>query len=196
MKKLTLAMFLSLVICFLASFVSNANQISLMTDKFVRLHVIANSNSDFDQSVKLKVRDSVLAEADSLLGACQDKESAVSVIKSNLDRLTVAANTALKDCPYTAVCTLEKTAFNTRNYGDFTLPAGEYDALCVKIGASLGKNWWCVCYPDICLSACTKIDECDILTQEELVILKTPKKVRYKLFCFELFNKLKAFFFR
>lgn len=194
MKKLTLAMLLSLIICLASSVVTNANEVTHMTDKLIRLHVIANSDSDYDQAVKLKVRDAVLKEADSLLASCRDKETAAQIINQNLDILTQTANEVLADCPYTATCSLQKTEFDTRVYDNFTLPAGEYDALCVKIGTASGKNWWCVCYPGLCLPCATKIDDCETFTHDELIILKTPEKVRYKLFCFELFRKIKAFF--
>lgn len=165
-----------------------------MTDKLIRLHVIANSDSEFDQSVKLKVRDAVLSQADLLLSSCTDKQSATEIITQNLDVLENTANRVLADCPYTAICTLEKTEFDKRVYDNFTLPAGEYDSLCVKIGDASGKNWWCVCYPGLCLSAVSKIEDYETFTSDDLVILKTPDKVSYKLFCFELIRKIKAFF--
>ncbi len=194
MKKLTIAMLLSLIICLTSSIISNANEVENMTDKLIRLHVIANSDSEFDQEIKLAVRDAVLNEASRLLSDCKSKDSAKSIILDNLDALQTAANSALSNCPYTAACTLEKSDFDTRVYDDFTLPAAEYDSLLVKIGNASGKNWWCVCYPSICLSSASKIEECEVFTDGDIIILKTPEKVRYKLFCFELVKKIKAFF--
>lgn len=194
MKKLTIAMLLSLIICLTSSIISNAKEVEDMTDKLIRLHVIANSDSEFDQEIKLNVRDAVLTEASRLLNDCQSKESAKNIIFDNLVALQNAANSALSNCPYTAICTLERSEFDTRVYDDFTLPAAEYDSLLVKIGNASGKNWWCVCYPSICLSSASKIEECEVFTDGDMIILKTPEKVRYKLFCFELFKKIKAFF--
>ncbi len=194
MKKLTIAMLISLVICFAISVISNANEVQIATDKLIRLHVIANSDSETDQEIKLVVRDAILTQADTLLSSCQDKESAVEIISESLDILTQSANSVLADFDYKAVCSLEKCFFNTRIYDDFTLPAGEYDSLCIRLGDANGKNWWCVCYPGLCLPSAIKIDECDTLSDDEIIMFKSPEKVRYKLFCFELFQKLKRLF--
>ncbi len=194
MKKLTLAMLISLIICFATSVISNANQVQTATDKLIRLHVIANSDSEMDQKIKLVVRDAVLSQADTLLSTCQDKESAVEIISQSLDILTQATNSVLADYDYKAVCTLEKCSFNTRTYDGFTLPAGEYDSLCIRLGDANGQNWWCVCYPGLCLPGAIKIDECNSLSDDEIIIFRSPEKVRYKLFCFELFQKLKRLF--
>ena len=188
-------MLLSLIICAISNIVSNANEVTNMTDKLIRLHVIANSDSEYDQAVKLTVRDAVLAQADAILSGCQNKESAVLVLSENLGTLTDAANQALSYCSYTAACSLEKSEFDARVYDGFTLPAGEYDSLLVKIGDASGKNWWCVCYPGICLSTASKIEECEVFTEGDIIILKTPEKVKYKLFCFELVKKIKALLF-
>lgn len=194
MKKLTLAMLISLVICFASSVISNANEVQAATDKLIRLHVIANSDSEADQDIKLAVRDAVLSQADTLLSSCEDKESAARIISQSLNVLTQAANSVLSDFDYKAVCSLEKCSFNTRTYDSFTLPAGEYDSLCVRLGDANGQNWWCVCYPGLCLPSAVKIDDCEALSDDEIIIFKSPEKVRYKLFCFELFQKLKRLF--
>lgn len=194
MKKLTLAMLISLMICLTTSVISNANEVQTATDKLIRLHVIANSDSDIDQQIKLVVRDAILSQADALLSACQDKESAIEIISQNIDILTQAADSVLSDFDYNAICSLEKCSFNTRTYDDFTLPAGEYDSLCVRLGNAEGKNWWCVCYPGLCLPSAAKIEDLEMLSEDEIVIFKSPEKVRYKLFCFELFQRIKKFF--
>lgn len=194
MKKLTLAMLISFVICLFSSVVSNANDVQNTTDKFIRLHVIANSDSERDQEIKLTVRDAVLSEADALLKGCESKENAIAVINDNLEGFTNAANEALDNCGYTAVCSLEKTTFDKRVYDDFSLPAGVYDSLLVNLGSASGKNWWCVCYPELCLPSAVRLEECKSLSENDVMILKTPEKVRYKLFCFELIRKIKSIF--
>ena len=194
MKKLTLAMLISLIICISTSIISNANEVQAATDKLIRLHVIANSDSETDQEIKLIVRDAVLSKADTLLSSCDNKESAVEIITQNIEVLTLAANSVLSGFDYKAVCTIEECYFNTRTYDDFTLPAGEYDSLCVRLGEAKGKNWWCVCYPGLCLPSAVKIDDCEILSEDEVMIFKYPQKVRYKLFCFELLRKIKRLF--
>lgn len=196
MKKLTLAILLSLILAFAANVASNAAEVDTLTDKFVRVHVIANSDTEDDQALKLKVRDAVLDAAGEFLVDCSDKETAMTRILKNLPKLqTVATDEIARNgYDYTVKCTLAKELFDTRVYDDFTLPAGEYDSLCIRIGDAAGKNWWCVCYPQLCIGAVTKIDDSGILTDGELRIVKEPKTVRYKLWCYEVIKKIKTIF--
>ena len=196
MKKLTLAILLSLILAFAANVMSNAAEVETLTDKFVRVHVIANSDSEDDQALKLKVRDAVLDAAGEFLTDCADKTAAMDLILKNLPRLQSAAvdEIARNGYDYAVKCTLAKEPFGARVYDDFTLPAGEYDSLCIRIGDAAGKNWWCVCYPQLCIGAVTKIDDSGILTDGELKIVKEPKTVRYKLWCYEIIKKIRTVF--
>ena len=196
MKKLTLAILLSLVLAFAANVMSNAAEVEMMTDKFLRVHVIANSDSEEDQELKLKVRDAVLEAAGEFLLDCADKDGAMELILKNMPMLQSAAANEISRSgyDYAVKCTLAKETFDTRVYDDFTLPAGEYDSLCIRIGKAEGKNWWCVCYPQLCIGAVTKIDDSGILTDGELRIVKEPQTVRYKLWCYEVIKKLKLLF--
>ena len=117
----------------------------------LRLHVVANSDSPYDQEVKLLVRDGVFKELEALVGEAGSKEEAQALISANLERLEEVAAEILSqyaDYPLTAV--LEKTVFPTKSYGELVLPAGEYDALRLVLGAGEGKNWWCVIFPPLC----------------------------------------------
>ena len=194
MKKLTLAILISLILCAAANIASNAAEVEGLTEKFVRVHVIANSDSEDDQALKLKVRDAVLNVSEDILSGCQDKKSALERIRKNLSELQAAAGQAVSDngYSYSVSCTLQKEQFDTRVYDDFTLPAGDYDSLCIRIGSSEGRNWWCVFYPQLCIGAAMKIDDSGILTDGELKIVKEPEKVRYKLWCYEVIKKLKS----
>ena len=196
MKKLTLAIFLSLILMLAANIITNAAEVESLEDKFVRIHVIANSDSEDDQALKLKVRDAILETAETFLTDCPDKSAAMELIRDNLPKIQSAAEEEIirNGYSYSVCCTLAKETFDARIYDDFTLPAGEYDSLCVRIGEADGKNWWCVCYPQLCIGAATKIDDSGILTDGELRIVKEPQKVRYKLWCFEVVKKLKSFF--
>lgn len=193
MKKLTAAMLLSLIICTISGVFSNADEVRSLTDKIVRIHVIANSDSEYDQTLKLTVRDAVLNKVSVLTDEYACKEDALSAICGSLDEISAAAQEALdaegNSCP--VICTLEKEEFDKRVYDDFTLPAGEYDSLCIRIGEAKGRNWWCVCYPSLCVGTCVSVDDCGSFSDDELIIIKHPEKVRYKLWCFELVRKLK-----
>ena len=126
-----------------------------LSEGLIRLHVVANSDSEADQSVKLQVRDAVIASIQEDLSRISDVEEAKAYLQANLPRIQAAADSALEkagfDCG--AVVTLCEEAFDTRYYDTFTLPAGVYEALRVIIGTGEGHNWWCVAFPSLCLSA-------------------------------------------
>lgn len=123
-----------------------------LADKLVRLHVVANSDSEADQTVKLQVRDAVLEETRRILA---DGEDPISVLRAGLADIERTANEALSKAGSgdRATVSLESELFPTREYETFSLPAGRYTALRVTIGEGRGRNWWCVVYPALCLSA-------------------------------------------
>ena len=118
----------------------------------LRLHVIANSDSVKDQSIKLIVRDTVLSESKKLLSGALTKSEAKRRIRSDSEALKEAADKALagQDAGYASRIETGKYQFPEKSCGDLTYPAGEYDALKVVLGEGRGHNWWCVIYPDIC----------------------------------------------
>ena len=126
-----------------------------LNEELIRLHVVANSDSEEDQAIKLQVRDAV---TESLRGAMEqvaDVKEAKAYLQENLSKIQTVANEALKKagCDYQAVVTLCKETFDTRYYDTFTLPAGVYEALRITIGEGEGKNWWCVVFPSLCIPA-------------------------------------------
>lgn len=121
-----------------------------IADKTVRLHVVANSDSREDQARKLVVRDAVLREVSRLTANCQSAEEARSVIGENLALIEEAARSV---CEEEISVSQQVEDFETRYYDTFTLPAGEYPSLRVNIGQAEGKNWWCVVFPSLCVSA-------------------------------------------
>ena len=125
---------------------------SLADKDLIRFHVIANSDTVYDQSVKLKVRDRVLDTVQPLLKNAENAEEAGEILKENKDRITETANKVLKEenCDYTAETTLGTSLFPTKSYGDLTLAAGKYKACRIILGDGRGKNWWCVLYPPLC----------------------------------------------
>ena len=126
-----------------------------LSDKVLRLHVLANSDSAADQARKRKVRDSVLETASAILEGCPDRETAEQRLSAALPEIEDAARAriAAEGGKQTVTAELRPTVFPTREYEDFTLPAGEYLALRVVLGEGEGHNWWCVAFPSLCLSA-------------------------------------------
>lgn len=141
---------LSLLVCAFAK-----EEQTDIADKLIRLHIIANSNSDNDQSLKLKVRDEVLKSVEELTRNCTTKEEAREVIKQNLSRFENIANRVCEEAgvSYRANAELANTSFPTKKYESFALPAGSYEALRIKLGNASGENWWCVLFPPLCVSA-------------------------------------------
>lgn len=154
-----------------------------LSKKVLRLHVLANSDSEADQQLKLKVRDAILQESDRLFQQSDSKEAAMAQMATHLSDVEQVAERTLRkngcDLPVTAA--LKKVEFNTRTYGNITLPAGDYDALQVEIGAAKGKNWWCVLFPSLCVPSSTNVQMEDVLTQDELqVVEQSGYDVRFK----------------
>ena len=120
---------------------------------FVRLHVVAASDSAEDQAVKLRVRDACLRCARELLSDCPDADAAYVALRENRAAFLRVARVAAAEAGSAGPVRAETGvfAFPDRFYGDLFLPAGEYRALRVVIGAGGGHNWWCVLYPSLCL---------------------------------------------
>lgn len=128
---------------------------SALADQVLRLHVVANSDSDSDQARKLLVRDAVLAEASQLLEGVSDRKGAEAALSPHLEELAQAGTEALAKTgradPVTVA--LADQWFPTKEYDGFSLPAGQYRALKVTIGEGKGRNWWCVVFPPLCLAS-------------------------------------------
>ena len=124
-----------------------------LAEKTVRLHVVANSDSDADQAQKLAVRDAVLPVIAALTEDCANARQAREALAAHLPEISAAAQSASGDLPVSASLTDE--AFPTRHYDTFTLPAGTYPSLRIRIGAAQGHNWWCVVFPSLCTAATT-----------------------------------------
>ena len=121
-------------------------------DNIIRFHVVANSDSEKDQSNKLAVRDAVVSYLQDRMENLSNSEDAKKFIASNLDKIKQIATETLRrlGADDAVKVTLALEEFGTRIYDTFTLPAGIYDALRIEIGEALGKNWWCVVFPSFC----------------------------------------------
>ncbi len=134
------------------SVISDKNQLQ---EEVLRLHVVAASDSEADQEVKLKVRDAVLAAVEGDLSGAFTKEQAHEQIAAKLSELEEVANAVLEAEGFAdrATVTLTEEEFPTREYDTFSLPAGVYDSLRITIGEGQGQNWWCVVFPSLCVPA-------------------------------------------
>lgn len=121
----------------------------------LRLHILANSDSEADQALKLQVRDAILRQAGPLLAGADTQAQALARAAEALPAIRAAAEEALAraGCGDAVCVRLENRFFATKEYDGFTLPAGRYDAVRVEIGAHAGHNWFCVLFPPLCVPA-------------------------------------------
>ncbi|MBQ7817513.1 MAG: stage II sporulation protein R, partial [Oscillospiraceae bacterium] len=121
----------------------------------IRLHVVANSDSDEDQALKLKVRDAVVEKLQDTMESFPTMEEARAYLQEHLPELEAFVNKVIQELGFTdtATVSVDREAFDKREYDTFILPAGYYEALRITIGEGQGKNWWCVVFPSLCIGA-------------------------------------------
>lgn len=123
-----------------------------LKDNLVRLHVVADSDDEEAQTLKLKVRDSVAAYTETLLADVDSAEESLTILKNNIENIeSVAMKTIAEEGHNEPVeASVGEFDFPIKSYGDITLPTGNYNALKVVIGSGSGQNWWCVLFPPLC----------------------------------------------
>jgi len=168
-----------------------------LAQAMIRLHVVANSDSVEDQALKLAVRDRVLEQTAALWPEGADPETAQEVLQEHLAAIEAAGRAVIhqwgKDDPITAQ--IGTCWFPTKQYGDISLPAGEYTALRLVIGDGGGQNWWCVVFPPLCLNAAGEsLDAAAVagyLTQEQTALVTGSEGYVLKFKCMEWLGQLK-----
>ena len=134
---------------------SFGEECSFIRENTLRLHILAKSESPADQALKLKIRDAVLSHSGELFSGCDTRQKMVGAAQEQLsDIQRIAEQTAMHngyDLPVTVSVT--DMFFETRRYDNVLLPAGTYTAVRIELGEAAGKNWWCVLYPPLCVSA-------------------------------------------
>jgi stage II sporulation protein R len=171
----------------------------------IRFHVIANSDSEDDQALKLKIRDRILNEMGEQFENSSSIDESRRMIESNMDTLKYIAEDEIKKDgkDYMAQVYLGEDDFPTKSYGGITFPAGEYEALKVVIGEGKGKNWWCVMFPPLCfvdithgISGDVQEELKEVLSEDEYELILSDKKPHMKLKSktVEIFKKTKTQF--
>ncbi len=162
MKKTLLA--LSIVIATVISIVLGnltafAKECRIVRENTLRLHIIAASDSEFDQELKLKIRDRILAEG--LFLETDDIDEALRTAMKNLDEIEAVAREVISEAgaDYPVSAEIETMFFEVREYGDVVMPAGRYKALRIVVGSGEGKNWWCVLFPPLCVNPASETNE-------------------------------------
>lgn len=154
-------------------------------ESVVRVHILANSDSEADQAVKMRVRDAVTAAGAGLLDGVTTREEAEQRLQEALPRLTEVARDCVRQAGFSYPVTAELTEmyFTTRVYENATFPAGRYHAVRISIGQAKGRNWWCVMYPPLCVSAATDKDSLqEVLPGEAYAVVEDSSRfvIRFK----------------
>ena len=171
-----------------------------LSEKILRLHIIADNDSEEAQSVKLLVRDAVCDYLSPLPEGIDNKEAVCDYLNRHIPELIAITDEVLQQngCDYRASATIEKRYFPLKTYGAYAFPPGKYDALCITLGSGQGQNWWCLAFPSLCLldGSYAVTDEAGgqqlkiLLTDEEYeAILIQEPKIRFR---FRLLEWLKG----
>ncbi len=151
MKKFLLALGIGFICLFILNSEFKATEAALASN-VIRFHVLANSDEEMDQQLKLKVRDRVIKEASSMFDKSGDINAARCTVLDNLENIKAIAKDEIEKngFNYDVNVSLGQSHFPTKTYGEIVLPAGSYEALKIEIGNAKGQNWWCVFFPPLC----------------------------------------------
>lgn len=144
---------ITLVLTFAIFLISCLSAQKSLSTKVLRLHILANSNSSFDQELKLKVRDEIVKHLTPLLKDSSNLAETKQIVSKNITNLNeIAQSVVSKYSNYQTNTTLSTSSFPTKQYGNISFPAGQYEALKITIGEGEGNNWWCVMFPPLCFT--------------------------------------------
>lgn len=195
--KIECAALTAFIICIFISTYNLDRNCDDIRKNILRLHVIAASDSENDQKLKLELRDELLCAGSEIFSGSKTKKEAEEKISKELAVLeSISCRFLEGKGQYDGVTvSLEKCFFPTKKYNGFTLPAGYYDALRVVIGKGEGKNWWCVMFPALCLPASDKTYASfdGILTEESKKII-TEEKYELRLWLVEKWQEIKKIY--
>ena len=197
MKK---ALYYGLVLLFVGIFIAvfpTEGEGDIYTDT-IRLHILARSDSESDQKIKLEIRDRLLAEYGERLSSYTSKDEAAEAISALMQDITADVDMWLGELDCDAKCKVYLTEewYDTREYENFILPQGTYTSLKIVIDEGVGKNWWCVMFPPLCLDIATEnapADDATIgYTEEEITLITKPKRYNVKFKVLEIISDIFA----
>ncbi len=191
---------LLLTVFLLLNLVSYSNYVFAgLQDNIFRLHILANSDSEEDQALKLKVRDSVIDYMEEINFGSKTKEETIKVVSEKLEEIKKIAENKIHELGFDYEVNLEIGNFNfpTKYYGNISLPAGNYDALKINIGKAQGQNWWCSLFPPLCFIDISsgyleeedkEILEDNLSEEEFMLISSSSPDIKLKFKILELLN--------
>lgn len=184
---LPLFMILTLTLSFFQPIIATSEDIS---NKILRLHILANSDSTEDQNLKLGLKNYFLENTSDLFSG-KTLEENIEIAKKNTLTLEKLCNKFITESgyDYETKVIVDKEYFDTRVYDDFTLPAGVYNSIKIVIGEGSGHNWWCIVFPSVCLYSCSE-SMSDYLTEEEMELISDGYTPKFKII--EIYEKIKS----
>ena len=193
-KILEISVALGLVLTLLFYVVSFGVSCDNIRDEVVRLHILANSDSDADQNVKLVVRDKILKSGNELFSGNMTVETAYSRLSDNKEVIKSYINNILREegFDYVAEVYLVSEYYPTRTYETFTLPAGKYLSVKIILGNGEGHNWWCVMFPPLCLPAVSQNTDVNAVFDDDCVkIVKSSEQYEIRFKIVEIFEMIR-----
>lgn len=186
--ELTIALTLFFVLCY-AAFCDMSQQ--ALSDDVLRLRVVADSDEAIDQHIKLRVRDRVLELLQPLQTQADSQTDMQQLMRHHMQEITNAAQQEVYDCGSTDAVTacLAKEWYPTRKYDSFSLPAGTYEGLQIRIGSAEGHNWWCVLYPSLCLDPASAENK---LTADEQAMIHPEQGYEIRFRTVEILGSLRG----
>ncbi|MEE0946498.1 MAG: stage II sporulation protein R [Acutalibacteraceae bacterium] len=196
MKKFNLSLLFGLIVAVLLSFARFDTLCNDLRSNVLRLHIIANSDSADDQNLKLAVRDAILENFGDDFAECDNLSQANEFAKNNADDILKIAKATINQYgyDYSVSANVGLSYFTNREYDDFTLPAGNYESLNIVIGEGKGKNWWCVCFPAVCIGASGDLS--DSVCEDSANIAKSSEKYEIKFKTVEIYEELRKIIFK
>lgn len=187
-RRLFIPIFLAFVLTFtlFEPFIATSEEIS---QKVLRLHILANSDTTYDQNIKLKLKNYILVETGDIFNK-KTLEENIKAAQDNREYIEKLCNDFLynENCSYSAKVYITKEYFKTRVYDDFTLPSGVYNSIKIVLGEGEGHNWWCIVFPSVCLYSCSESID-DYLTDEEMELVSESYTPKFKMI--EIYEKIK-----
>ncbi len=198
-KNIELGVLFGLICAITLSFARFEVRCDELRKNVLRLHIIANSDEAADQTLKLAVRDKILENTSTLFENCKELSAAETAAQQNLDLIANTAQEVITEngASYGVAASVGDAYFGTREYDDFTLPAGTYRSLIVTLGEGKGKNWWCVVFPSVCLpSASDKAELSDSVSAQSAKVAENPQKYVMKFKTAEIYEEIRQYFAR
>ena len=192
-RNIELGVLFGLVCSVMISFARFDAHCEELREGVLRLHIIANSDSEEDQALKLKVRDRILEISADKLGVAYNIDEAIRIINNDIDLLIENANEVIQNegYDYAVSVNTEKNFFENRVYDEFTLPAGVYNSLTIRIGEAKGHNWWCVVFPGVCLPAAQKKELKGAVSAGSAGVAQNANKYKIRFKSVEIYEKIK-----